>query len=236
MEWILLVVTAWVAATISGVAGFGGSLIMLPLASHIMGAKQAIPALTVAWLMGNLSRALLNLGAIRWKPVWLFSSGAVPAAFIGAKVFVELPASLILKAIGVFLIGTVIIRHTSLNKELPPGWLVPTGVLVGFLSAIIGSAGPIGAAAFLSLNLPPVSYIASEAVTAVFMHVTKTAVYGRYELLSGKDLLLGIELGLAMVAGSWTAKKFLGVLSRQSFLILVETLLVVSAVFLLIQS
>ena len=59
--------------------------------------------------------------------------------------------------------------------------------MVGFLSAIAGSAGPIGAVAFLSLNLSPAAYVASEAVTAVVMHVTKTVVYGKYALLSADD-------------------------------------------------
>jgi len=42
---------------------------------------------------------------------------------------------------------------------------------------MVGSAGPLGAAAFLSLNLSPTSYVASEAVTAVVMHLTKVMIY-----------------------------------------------------------
>lgn len=42
-----------------------------------------------------------------------------------------------------------------------------------------------GAAFFLGLDLPAVSYIASEAVTALGMHLTKTIVYQ-------KDALIGI--------------------------------------------
>jgi len=230
IEWLVLISTAWVAATISGVAGFGGSLIILPVMSHLVGVKRAIPVLTIAWLMGNLSRAAFSHKEIQWRPVLLFSAGAVPAAIAGARLFVELPSELILKGIGVFLLLVVIMRHTPFNRALMPGWLVPVGAMVGFLSSVLGSAGPVGAAAFLSLNLTPMAYVASEAVTAVFMHLTKTIVYGRYNLLMEPDLLLGVILGLAMVAGSWTGKKLIQRLSGRSFLWFAEALLVIAAV------
>ena len=39
-------------------------------------------------------------------------------------------------------------------------------------------AGPLGAAVFLSLKLPPQAYVASEAVSAVLIHLTKSLAYG----------------------------------------------------------
>lgn len=42
---------------------------------------------------------------------------------------------------------------------------------------LVGSVGPLGAVAFLSIGLPPVAHIASEATTALVMHGVKTIVY-----------------------------------------------------------
>ena len=53
------------------------------------------------------------------------------------------------------------------------------GAVTSFLSGVAGSAGPLGAAFFLGLDLPAVAYVASEAVTASAMHVTKIMVYQR---------------------------------------------------------
>lgn len=100
----------------------------------------------------------------------------------------------------------------------------------GFLSAVAGSAGPLGAAFFLGLNLPPLAYVASEAVTAVVMHLTKTIMYNKYALVGTSELLLGGFLGLAMILGSWTGKKVIQKLSREKFLLLVEILLVISGI------
>jgi hypothetical protein len=234
VEWILLIVTSWIASTISGVAGFGGSLLILPLFSHIVGAKRAIPILTIAWLMGNLSRAAFGYRDIRWKPVGYFSLGAIPAAIIGSRLFVELPTELIMKGIGIFLLAVVLVRQTKWNQAIPPNWLIPVGAVVGFLSAVIGSAGPLGAAAFLSLNLPPTAYVASEAVTAVVMHLAKSAIYGQYDLMTPQDVGVGLMLGLAMVVGSWTSRRLLTQLSSRWFGRVVEGLMVVAAISLLV--
>ena len=229
-QWLILLVTAWLAATISGAAGFGGSLIILPVFSHVIGVKTAIPILTVAWLMGNFSRAALGWKEIRWHPVVYFCIGAVPAAILGAKTFVELPAAMIMKAVGIFLLFIVLLRRLKIRYTASEHWFIPWGVLVGFLSAILGSAGPIGAAAFLSLNLAPTAYVASEAVSAVAMHLTKTIVYGQYALMTYENLKAGILLGGAMMLGSWTARKFIHKLSNDKFNIFVDTLMVVAAI------
>jgi len=96
----------------------------------------------------------------------------------------------------------------------------------------LGSAGPIGAVVFLSLNLAPTAYVASEAVTAAVMHLTKTVVYGKYALLSAQDILTGIVLGSAMAIGSWTARLFIKKMSGKTFGYCVDVLLVVAAIVL----
>lgn len=185
--WALLLVGGWLAAAVSGAAGFGGALLLLPLLAHAVGAKEAIPILTLAQLVGNLSRAALGWRTIRWRPALLFYAGAVPAAVLGARLFITLPSGLILRAVGVFLLLVVVLRHTALGRRsVPETWLLPGGAVVGFLSAVVGSAGTLGALLFLGLNLPATAYAATEAVTATAMHVTKTVVYGRYGAMTAR--------------------------------------------------
>ena len=156
-QWIFLLVCGWLAATVSGAAGFGGALLLLPVLTLTVGAKAAVPILTVAQLLGNLSRAGFGWRDIRWRPALLFSAGAVPASMLGSRLFVALPSASILRLIGVFLLVVVAMRHTTARRAKDAGMAVaPAGVAVGLLSAVAGSAGPLGAAVFLGLHLPPV--------------------------------------------------------------------------------
>ena len=183
-RWALLLFCGWLAASVSGAAGFGGALLLLPVLAFTVGGKAAVPILTVAQLLGNLSRAGFGWRDIRWRPALLFSLGAVPASFVGSRGFVGLPSAFAPRAIGMLLLAVVALRHTGVGKrKVPDLLLAPAGAVVGLVSAVAGSAGPLGAAVFLSLKLPPQAYVASEAVTAVLMHLTKSLAYGRYAAL-----------------------------------------------------
>lgn len=75
----------------------------------------------------------------------------------------------------------------------------------------------IGAAIFLSLNLPLVAYIASEAVTATAMHIVKTMVYQKYIGIGIKEIAIGLFMGTAMVLGTWAGKKFIENMPKEKF-------------------
>jgi uncharacterized membrane protein YfcA len=224
----------WLAGGVSATAGFGGAMLLLPVLTFVVGARASVPILTIAQLLGNLSRAGFGWRFIRWRPALLFSAGAVPASVVGSRLFVDLPSPLLPRLIGVFLVLVVVLRHTTLGRRKTPEWaLAPAGALVGFLAAVAGSAGPLGAAVFLGLRLPPQAYVASEAVTAVLMHLAKSITYGRYAVMTFDDLIQGVALGGSLVLGSWTGKELLAWIPEDGFSVLVEILLVVSAVGLL---
>jgi uncharacterized protein len=152
----------------AGAAGFGGALFLLPALTYAVGPKAAVPVLTLAQLFGNVSRAGFGWREIQWRPVLLFSAGAIFASILGARLFVQLPSPWINRSIGVLLLIVVSLRHIPIGKGMvvPENLLAPAGAVVGFLSAVVGSAGPLGAVVFLGLKLPPTAYIATEAVTA----------------------------------------------------------------------
>ena len=208
MELIVLFVAAFAAAAISGAAGFGGALLLLPLLVATVGVTHAVPLLTIAQLTGNLSRVGFGFTQIHWKPVGLFLLGAVPFSILGALSFIQLPKELGTRTIGAAILIFVALKHFGVLKiKGGPAFLVAGGGVVGFLSGLVGSAGPLGAAIFLSLGLPPVAYIASEATTALAMHGVKTVVYQHYITLDREFWFLAGLLGIAMILGTWSAKR-----------------------------
>ena len=59
----LLLLAGLAASTLAAVAGFGGAAILLPVLVALFGPRDAIPILTIAQLVGNGSRVVLNRGA-----------------------------------------------------------------------------------------------------------------------------------------------------------------------------
>ncbi|KXG74677.1 TSUP family transporter [Thermotalea metallivorans] len=235
LKFLLLFTGSFLAAAISGAAGFGGALLLLPLLSKTIGTTMAVPVLTIAQLIGNLSRAFFGLKQIKWKPVLMFILGAVPMSVLGAFSFVKVPKEIITRGIGLAIIVFVILKYFKVLKFKPSDRTIFIGgAVVGLISGLVGSAGPIGAALFLSLNLPPVSYIASEAVTAIAMHISKTIVYQKYLGIGLYALGIGLFMGVAMIAGTWTGKKVIEKMPKEKFVKFVGVLLAVIGLQMLI--
>lgn len=231
MDFALLLLGAFVAAAVSGAAGFGGALLLLPLLTRVVGVEAAVPLLTVAQFVGNISRVGFNYRQIHWRPVGLFLVGALPCSIIGALSFVSLPSEWVIRVIGVAILGFVLLRALGLAKFEPSRkFLIGGGAAVGFLSGLVGSAGPLGAAIFLALNLPPMAYIGSEAATAVAMHTVKLVVYGTKLDLGGDFWSLAWSLGGAMIAGTWVSKRVVERIPADRFRLAVGILLCAIAV------
>ncbi len=234
-DYILLFLGAFFAAAISGAAGFGGALLLLPLLTHTVGVTEAVPLLTVAQLVGNLSRAAFGFGQIHWRPVLIFLASAIPFAVLGAFSFVSLPKPLVVRLVGAAILAFVLIRALGLVAFKPTNrLLLGGGASVGLLSGLVGSAGPLGAAIFLTLNLPPVAYIASEATTAIGMHAVKSVVYGSELRLSASFWPMALALGGAMVLGTWVSKRVIERMPVEWFRRFVGLLLVVIALQMII--
>lgn len=236
LEAALLFIAAFAAAAISGAAGFGGALLLLPLLVATVGVTEAVPLLTIAQLIGNLSRAGFGFSQIRWKPVGLFLLGAAPLSILGALSFVQFPKEWVTRAIGAAILVFVVLKYFGVLKiKGGSSLLVVGGSVVGFLSGLVGSAGPLGAAIFLSLGLPPVAYIASEATTALAMHGIKAVVYQHYITLDREFWFLAVLMGAAMILGTWSAKRVIEQMPREKFQMFVAILLVAIAGHMLVH-
>lgn len=234
---IAVIAAALVASILAAIAGFGGAIIMLPVLVWAVGIQDAIPTLTIAQLIGNLSRVIFNKRELKWPVVWRFALGAVPAAVIGGIIFANAPAAALVRLLGVFLIVMVVYRHTQWGKsaKLTLRGFVPLGAASGILSAVLGTVGPFAAPFFLSYGLIKGAYIGTEAMTAVIMHVTKLGVYGSYALIGIHTLLIGIAIGAVMILGTYVGKRLLNKVPENIFPYIIEGIMLVAGVLFIIR-
>lgn len=228
--WLPLLAVTLVAGTIGGIVGFGSAVILLPVCAYAFGAAQAVPILTVAALIGNLSRAAFSWAETDWPAVRMYVLGAVPAAAAGALIFVELDAALIHRLLGAFILLMIPARRWAARREMTvQRWhLLPLGAAMGLLSGVVGTVGPINAPFFLAYGLVKGAYLATEALGTAAVHLTKSAVYGRFAALDARTLVYGLVIGVALIAGSWLGKRIVIRLDTPAFVRTVEVLLAVS--------
>ncbi|MBI2988952.1 MAG: sulfite exporter TauE/SafE family protein [Deltaproteobacteria bacterium] len=233
---LLLAGGAFVASALAAVTGFGGAAVLLPILVLVFGVRDAIPILTVAQLIGNGSRVWFNRSELVLPVVGWFAAGGVPAALVGGVFFATAPLGFLKRLLGIFLLATVLYRHVGKTGAFRPSLhsFAGLGAIFSFLSALLGSVGPIMAPFFLAYGLVKGAYIGTEAFATVVMHVTKLVAYGGASILTLQSVAAGLALGPIMVFGSFIGKKILDRLPELLFVLLIEgTLLVAGLGFLI---
>ena len=235
-ELALLTVAALAASTLAAVAGFGGAAILLPVLVALFGPRDAIPILTIAQLVGNGSRVVINRDAIDRRIVAWFALGGVPAALIGGLLFAAAPLDALTRLIGAFLLISVAWRHLGPRPSgaLGPRTFTAIGAVFAFASALVGSIGPLMAPFFLAAGLVKSAYIGTEAAATVVMHLAKLVAYGTAALLTAATVGIGLLMAPAMIAGSWIGKRIVDRLPERIFVAIVEVVLVVAGLVFLI--
>lgn len=180
--YITLVIVGLIAGLLSGSVGFGGGMILLPVITYFYGVDVAVPVSTIAQLLSNLSRVGMGLRQINWKAVGQFLLLAAPFTALGAFGFAKVPKGPMTVVLCVFLIIFAIMKLRG-KMRLPhkPATMIVGGGVTGLINGLLGISGPLSSAVFLTLDLAPVSYIASEATAAAAMHIIKSIVYGKNE-------------------------------------------------------
>ncbi|HEV8457544.1 MAG TPA: sulfite exporter TauE/SafE family protein [Methylomirabilota bacterium] len=225
-----LAVGAIIASTIGGVAGFGAGVIMIPLIAWIMGVKATIPVLTVAMLLGNGARVWFSRREIESPVVIAFLAGAVPTGIVGAMLYSRIEGPWISRILGIFLLSAVPLRHWLLAHEvrvrLPH--FPAIGAVFGFLSSLVGSTGPVMSPFFLGYGLTRGAFIATDALCTVGMYIPRGIVFQRYNLMTAPIVGVGLYLGVIMILGAWLGRRILDRLSERTFLLIIETLIVLA--------
>lgn len=236
LPWLLLAVVAFAASTLASVTGFGGAVLLLPFVVAVFGVRDAVPVLTVAQLLGNAGRVWVNRKEVSLPVVGWFSLGAVPAALVGGTLFAAAPLRVLTRALGLFLVLAAAVWHFRERSfpRLTRRGFAPLGATSSFVSALVGSSGPLVAPFFVAHGLVKGAYVGTEALSAVVTHLAKLVAYGHAALLTPDTLAGGLPLGLVMVAGAYAGKRVMVRLPERTFALLVKgTLVVVGLLFLI---
>jgi uncharacterized protein len=110
-------------------------------------------------------------------------------------------------------------------------WL---GAVFGLLSALVVTTGPITAPFFLAYGLRRGGFIATEAVCALGMHLTRGVAFARYALLGWDTVALGGLLGSTMIAGAWAGRRLLDRMSEGVFVSILEALTLLAGLHLML--
>jgi uncharacterized membrane protein YfcA len=234
-EIALVLAIGLVAGTVSGIVGFGASIMMMPVLVILFGPQQAVPIMAVVSILVNLSRIAVWWREIAWRPCIAYAATAAPAATLGARTLLELPPHVVEAALGAFFLAVIPVRRAlaARNLRITLLQLAMAGALIGYVTGIVASTGPISVPVFLALGLVKGAFLATEAASSLAIYLSKAATFRALGALSSELALTGLIIGSSLMVGSIVARRFVLKLERERFELLMDGLLLLSGLTML---
>jgi uncharacterized membrane protein YfcA len=230
LEYLFILGVGLVAGTIGGIVGFGSSIMLMPVLVIAFGPRQAVPVMAIASVMANFSRIVAWWRDVDWRACAAYAMTAAPAAALGAGTLLTLPPRVVDVALGAFFILMIPTRRAlaahDLRLRLPH--LAAIGLVVGYLTGIVVSTGPITAPIFLAYGLVKGAFIATEAAASLGMYVAKSVTFRTLGALPQETIVKGLITGSSLMAGSFAAKRFVVRMPPERFRLLMEGLMLAS--------
>lgn len=230
MEYALILAVGLVAGTISGIVGFGSSIMLMPILVLTFGPVEAVPIMAVAATMANFSRIVVWWREVDWHACAAYSATGVVGAALGARTLLALPQTLIEGLLGAFFIVMIPLRHWLLRKELKLNHthMAIAGFIIGYITGIVVSTGPLSVPVFLAHGLVKGAFIATEAASSLALYGVKLVVFHEFGALPLEILLKGLITGSTLMLGAWLAKRFVLRLSTDRFQLMMDGLMLLS--------
>jgi len=232
---LFILTVGLLAGTISGIVGTGSSIMLMPVLVYEYGPKQAVPIMAVAAVLANLSRILAWWREVDWRACAAYSVTGIPAAALGARTLLALPSHAVDITIGLFLIAMVPARHWLAKHQLKANlWhLALGGAIIGFLTGIVVSTGPLSVPLFLFYGLAKGAFLATEAASSLGLYFSKSVTFERLGALTSDIALKGLVAGSSLMFGAFIAKRFVLHLKPDVFRLVMDAIMIAAGLSML---
>jgi uncharacterized protein len=230
LDFALVLILGLVAGTVGGIVGFGTSIMLMPALVLVFGPRQAVPIMAVASIMANLSRVAAWWREVDWRATAAYSLGGIPAASMGARTLLVLPTGVVEAVLGVFFIAMIPARRWMMRQQWKLGLaqLTAVGVVIGFITGIVVSTGPLNTPFFLMYGLVKGAFLGTEALGSVAVYLSKAITFRTLDALPVEAIEKGLIIGTSLVAGAFIAKRYVRQLDAERFRLLMDGLLLVA--------
>ena len=235
MDFALVLMLGLVAGTVGGIVGFGTSIMLRPALVLVFGPREAVPIMAIAAIMANASRVVAWWREVDWRATAAYSVTGIPAAALGARTLLTLPPGMVEAVLGLFFIAMIPVRRWMARQhwKLNLWHMAGVGAVIGFITGIVVSTGPINAPFFLAYGLVKGAYLGTEAMGSLAVYVAKAITFRTLGALPFDIITKGLIIGSSLVAGAFIAKRLVLKLDGEKFRLLMDGLLLIAGLTML---
>ncbi len=253
MSYIVICTVACLASALTFLSGFGLGTLLLPAFALFFPVEQAVALTAVVHFLNGLFKLALVGRSIAWPVALRFGLPAIAGGIVGAmllewlavleplasyewlgRTFAVTPVKL---AIGGLLVAFALLDVLPgfSDAAFGPRWMPIGGIMSGFFGGLSGMQGALRSAFLSRAGLSKEAFVATAAVIAALVDVSRLGVYARavWRQAADLDLALLAAAVAAAFAGALLGKRFLKAVTMESIRHLVATLLVVVGICLM---
>ena len=237
---VLLLIVVLVTATVSGVFGMAGGLMLMGALTLAMPVSAAMVSHGAVQFVSNGWRAVLHRKHINWRIIVMYGLGSAIAAGALALIVYEPTKAWVYLMLGL-VPGLAWLPKGAFNLDAAkPTHAVACGLSVTGLNVLAGVSGPLLDVFFVRTALTRHQIVATKAATQAFSHTVKMVFYG-IPLIGAATtglppLWFFIAAAPLAMIGAWLGGKVLDQMSDVNFLKWTRWIVTALGVIYLIQA
>ena len=175
---IVVVILSFFTATLSGVFGMAGGLVLMGGLAMVLPVSAAFVTHGLLQLTANGWRAVLHRQYVNWRIVGIYAVGSLLAG-VGVSLIALTPSKPGLFLFMGLLPGLLWLPKSWIRLDAAqPAQALLSGLMVTGVNLTAGVAGPLLDIFFVRTELTRHVIVATKAATQVFAHLAKIVVYG----------------------------------------------------------
>jgi len=110
------------------------------------------------------------------------------------------------------------------------------GAVIGYLTGIVVSTGPLSVPLFLFYGLSKGAFLATEAASSLGLYVSKSVTFQRFGALTPDVAIQGLIAGSSLMAGAFIAKPLLVKLNPDIFRLVMDGIMLLAGASMLVNA
>lgn len=210
---VLVLAATFTALFVSSIAGYGGSLILVPALGAVLGVKEgvALAALLLGW--NNVFKVVAYRHTLALRRGWPLLIVTAIGVWFGASLLIAAPDDVVIWAVvvttGLSLVAEL--RQIDRVHRVQQHLAVPMMAASGVLSGISGTSGPLKGISVRSLGLPRLEHVGLASSVSLVADALKVELFATAGIFEGVDLsVLVLAVPVMPVAayfGRWVNRR-----------------------------
>src|SRR3989338_756883 len=181
---------------------------------------EAIFFVAIIHWFGDVWKILLFRKGFNMRLLVLFGAIGLVTSYLGAFVSLGANQQLLLRFLGLFLVGYALVLIFQSRFKIPAGTItaVSGGALSGFFAGMFGIGGAIRSMFLTAFDLPKAVYIATAGAIGILVDSTRIVTYFTGGAILPKELWYGLLLFIPIsFVGAQIAKKIMDKIQQNQF-------------------